>query len=100
MNRGVLESSPVQHLTAAGNPNWWNNVSRGLRPPTPLMSHEPPSTTAFIPSLLPNFFSSPTSSSSSSPSFPPPNSNPNFSSWLEMSDLPLDQPWSLSQLLL
>ncbi|EOA30897.1 hypothetical protein CARUB_v10014044mg [Capsella rubella] len=100
MNRGVLESSPVQQLTAAGNPNWWNNVSGGLRPPPPVMSHQPPSTTAYLPSLLPNYFSSPTSSSSSSsPSLPPPNSNPNLSSWLEMSDLPLDQPWNLSQLL-
>ncbi|KFK40379.1 hypothetical protein AALP_AA3G365900 [Arabis alpina] len=93
MNRGVIESSPVQHLTVAGNPNWWNNG--GLRPPPPQL---PPSTTNtyLLPSFLPNFFPSPSSSSSL-----PLTSNPNFSSWLDNSDdLPLDQPWSLSQLLL
>uniref|UniRef100_A0A1J3F544 BHLH domain-containing protein n=2 Tax=Noccaea caerulescens TaxID=107243 RepID=A0A1J3F544_NOCCA len=97
MNRGVLESSPVQHLTATGNLNRWNSVGGGLMPP-PLQL--PPSTTTYLfPSLLPNFFPSPTSSSSS-PSLPP-TSNPNFSSWPNNTDdLPLDQPWSLSQLLL
>ncbi|VVA99793.1 unnamed protein product [Arabis nemorensis] len=86
-----MESSPVQHLTAAGNPNWWKNG--GLRPPPPQL---PPSTTTYLlPSFLP-LFPSPTSSSLSLPR----TSNPNFSSWPDNSDdLPLDQPWSLSQLL-
>ncbi|ESQ50377.1 hypothetical protein EUTSA_v10002020mg [Eutrema salsugineum] len=99
MNRGVLESSPVQHLTAAENPNWWNKVSGGLmRPP----SQQPPSTTTYLPpSILPNFFCSPSSSSSSSSPSLPPTSNPNSSYWFGNSDdLPLDQPLSLSQLLL
>ncbi|KAL1218050.1 Transcription factor [Cardamine amara subsp. amara] len=104
MNRsGVLDSSPVQHLTVAGNPNWWTNVSTDLKPPPPLMSHQPPPTTTtatYLPSLLPNLFSSPTSSSASSSPYLHLNSNPNLSSWLETVDLPLDQPWSLSQLLL
>ncbi|XP_056859306.1 transcription factor bHLH68 isoform X2 [Raphanus sativus] len=108
MNRGVLESSPVQQLMAPGNPNWWN-VSGGMRPPQPLMGHQhgplPPQMTPnnyirpqMMPTLLPPFMPYPTtsSSSSSSPSLP---NNPNLSSWLESNDLPPES-WSLSQLLL
>ncbi|KAJ7969583.1 transcription factor bHLH68-like [Quillaja saponaria] len=32
MNRGALQSSPVQQMMAAGNPNWWNINS--MSPPT------------------------------------------------------------------
>ncbi|KAL0885526.1 hypothetical protein Bca101_009509 [Brassica carinata] len=97
-NRRELESSPVRHLTAARNPNWWNNLSSGLMPPPPPL---PQSTATYVlPSLLPNYFSPSSSSSSSSASLPP-ISNPNVCSWLDNNDdLPLDQPWSLSQLLL
>ncbi|KAL9443590.1 hypothetical protein AB3S75_016871 [Citrus x aurantiifolia] len=35
MNRGILQSSPVQQMMA-GNPNWWNINS--MRPPTPQAS--------------------------------------------------------------
>ncbi|KAL0726736.1 hypothetical protein Bca4012_022829 [Brassica carinata] len=108
MNRGVLESSPVQQLMAPGNPNWWN-VSGGMRPPQPLVGHQhvplPPQMTPnnyvrpqMMPTLLPPFMPYPatSSSSSSSPSLP---NNPNLSSWLESNDLPPES-WSLSQLLL
>ncbi|XP_048597535.1 transcription factor bHLH133-like [Brassica napus] len=90
----VLESSPVRNLTAARNQNWWNKVSGGLMPP-----QLPPCTASYhlLPSLLPNYFPSPTSSSSSLP----PISNPNVFSWLHNNDdLPLDQLWSHSKLLL
>ncbi|XP_010540965.1 PREDICTED: transcription factor bHLH68-like [Tarenaya hassleriana] len=110
MNRaGVIENSPVQQLAATGNPNWWS-VSGGMRPPPPLMSHQPPQLSPYsflrppptlppsLPSLLPQFLPSPTSSSSSSsPSFP--SHNPNVSSWPDYYDLPPES-WSLSQLLL
>ncbi|KAG5386916.1 hypothetical protein IGI04_038386 [Brassica rapa subsp. trilocularis] len=89
----VLESSPVRNLTAARNQNWWNKVSGGLMPP-----QLPPCTASYhlLPSLLPNYFPSPTSSSSSLP----PISNPNVFSWLHNNDdLPLDQLWSHSKLL-
>ncbi|KAF2585624.1 hypothetical protein F2Q70_00034393 [Brassica cretica] len=108
MNRGVLESSPVQQLMAPGNPNWWN-ASGSMRPPQPLMGHQhgplPPRMTPnnyvrpqMMPTLLPPFMPYPatSSSSSSSPSLP---NNPNLSSWLESNDLPPES-WSLSQLLL
>ncbi|RID48178.1 hypothetical protein BRARA_I04711 [Brassica rapa] len=93
----VLESSPVPNLTAARNQNWWNKVSGGLMPPPP--PQLPPCTASYhlLPSLLPNYFPSPTSSSSSLP----PISNPNVCSWLHNNDdLPLDQLWSHSKLLL
>ncbi|KAF8118304.1 hypothetical protein N665_0005s0071 [Sinapis alba] len=79
-HRRVLESSPV-------------------RPPPPQL---PPCTATYLlPSLLPRYFPSPTSSSSSSSSSLPPISNPNVCSWLDNNDdLPLHQPWTLSQLLL
>ncbi|KAF3493735.1 hypothetical protein DY000_02057337 [Brassica cretica] len=96
-NRRVLERSPVRNLTAARNQNWWNKVSGGLMPPPP--PQLPPCTASYhlLPSLLPSYFPSPTSSSSSLPPF----SNPNLCSWLHNNDdLPLDQPWSHSKLLL
>ncbi|RID77947.1 hypothetical protein BRARA_A00813 [Brassica rapa] len=104
MNRGVLESSPVQQLMAPGNPNWWN-VSGSMRPPQPLMGHQhgplPPQMAPnnyvrpqMMPTLLPPFMPYP--ATSSSPSLP---NNPNLSSWLESNDLPPES-WSLSQLLL
>jgi hypothetical protein len=110
MNRGVLESSPVQQLMAAGNPNWWN-VSGGMRPPPPLMGHQqaplPPHMTPnnnylrprMMPTPFPHFLPSPATSSSSSSSSPSLPNNPNLSSWLESNDLPPES-WSLSQLLL
>ncbi|KAF8090727.1 hypothetical protein N665_0468s0005 [Sinapis alba] len=94
MNRGALESSPVQQLTVAGNPNWWN-VSGGMRPPPPLMGHQqgplPPQMTPNNNYLRPRMMM--TSSS------PPLLNNPSLSSWLESNDLPPES-WSLSQLLL
>ncbi|XP_022751709.1 transcription factor bHLH68-like isoform X2 [Durio zibethinus] len=65
MNRGVLQSSPVQQMMA-GNPNWWSINS--MRPPThqqgasPFLPPPPPTT--FFPQFTPT--SSSTSSSSSS----------------------------------
>ncbi|KAK9268332.1 hypothetical protein L1049_000080 [Liquidambar formosana] len=59
MNRGVLQSSPVQQLMA-GNPNWWNINS--MRPP--LHQQQQPSP-AFLPppsTLFPQY-NTPTSSS-------------------------------------
>ncbi|XP_044462907.1 transcription factor bHLH68-like isoform X2 [Mangifera indica] len=53
MNRGVLQSSPVQQMMA-GNPNLWNINS--MRPPSS------PQTSPFLPH--PNFFPPPSSSSS------------------------------------
>lgn len=37
MNRGVLQSSPVQQVMAAGSPTWWNinNMRPVLQPPQP-----------------------------------------------------------------
>uniref|UniRef100_A0A7C9CPN5 Uncharacterized protein n=1 Tax=Opuntia streptacantha TaxID=393608 RepID=A0A7C9CPN5_OPUST len=32
MNRGALQSSPVQQMMAAGNPSWWN-INNLMRPP-------------------------------------------------------------------
>ncbi|KAB2079796.1 hypothetical protein ES319_A05G026800v1 [Gossypium barbadense] len=69
MNRGVLQSSPVQQLMA-GNPNWWNINT--MRPPT--HHHQQAAAVAAAPSsfLHPTpttfFPHTPTSSSSSSSS--------------------------------
>ncbi|GMJ07421.1 BASIC HELIX LOOP HELIX 68, PERICYCLE FACTOR TYPE-A 3 [Hibiscus trionum] len=53
MNRGVLQSSPVQQMMAAGNPNWWNiNTMRPPPPPTNLQQ-QPPSPTTFFPQFTP-----------------------------------------------
>ncbi|GAB4852612.1 hypothetical protein Ancab_016826 [Ancistrocladus abbreviatus] len=72
MNRGLLQSSPVQQMMAAGNPIWWS--LNNIRPPS--HQHQQPSP-FFPPPLPPNsvlpHFSVPTttsSSSSSSPSLP------------------------------
>uniref|UniRef100_A0A2N9H1B9 BHLH domain-containing protein n=1 Tax=Fagus sylvatica TaxID=28930 RepID=A0A2N9H1B9_FAGSY len=77
MNRGVLQSSPVQQMMA-GNPNWWN--INNMRPQTQQSS-------PFLPS--PNFYPqyAPTSSSTSSLAIP---------SWHDSQELP--ESWS--QLLL
>ncbi|KAJ0031551.1 hypothetical protein Pint_13219 [Pistacia integerrima] len=82
MNRGVLQSSPVQQMMA-GNPNWWNINS--MRPPTT------PQTSPFLPppNFFPQFTPPSSSSSSSSSSFPMP-------SWNDNQELP--ESWS--QLLL
>nr|KJB64952.1 hypothetical protein B456_010G073600 [Gossypium raimondii] len=65
MNRGVLQSSPLQQMTA-GNLNWWN-INSTMRPP-PTTHLQPPS--HFLPpsppTLFPQFTPTPTSSSSSS----------------------------------
>lgn len=44
MNRGVLQSSPVQQVMAAGSPNWWNinNMRPVLQPPQPSPPFLPP----------------------------------------------------------
>ncbi|KAF5482004.1 hypothetical protein F2P56_002606 [Juglans regia] len=77
MNRGVLQSSPVQQMMA-GNPNWWNINS--MRPPT-----QPSS--PFLP--IPNCFPQYAPTSSSSLSLP-------IHSWHDSQELP--ESWS--QLLL
>ncbi|XP_018484923.1 transcription factor bHLH68 isoform X2 [Raphanus sativus] len=94
MKRGALESSPVQQLMLAGNPNWWN-VSGGMRPPPPLMSHQQE---PLPPQMTPNdSYHRPRMMMTSSS--PPLLNNPSLSSWLESNDLPPES-WSLSQLLL
>ncbi|XVE54239.1 hypothetical protein DITRI_Ditri03aG0064400 [Diplodiscus trichospermus] len=86
MNRGVLQSSPVQQLMA-GNPNWWSINS--MRPPThqqaasPFLPPPPP------PTFFPQFTPTSSSSSSSSSSLP-------ISAWHDNQELP--ESWS--QLLL
>ncbi|XP_024182609.1 transcription factor bHLH68 isoform X5 [Rosa chinensis] len=93
MNRGhVLQSSPVQQMMAAGNPNWWNINS--MRAPTT----NQPSSSPFLPAphhpsfFIPQF--QPTSSSSSSLPFIP--------SWHDNNNQNQNQelPESWSQLLL
>ncbi|TYJ29447.1 hypothetical protein E1A91_A06G069700v1 [Gossypium mustelinum] len=65
MNRGVLQSSPLQQMTA-GNLNWWN-INTTMRPPPTTHLQPPPH---FLPpsptTLFPQFTPTPTSSSSSS----------------------------------
>ncbi|XVE70449.1 hypothetical protein DITRI_Ditri10aG0073600 [Diplodiscus trichospermus] len=69
MNRGVLQSSPVQQMMA-GNPSWWSIDS--IRQPThqqaasPFCPPRPPPPTDFFPQFTPTSSSSPSSSSSSS----------------------------------
>ncbi|GMN50569.1 hypothetical protein TIFTF001_019720 [Ficus carica] len=68
MNRGVLQSSPVQQMmAAAGNPNWWNINT--MRPPT--HHHQPPSNSPFLapPNFYPQFVPTSSSHSSSLPSW-------------------------------
>ncbi|XP_038998844.1 transcription factor bHLH68-like isoform X2 [Hibiscus syriacus] len=66
MNRGALQSSPVQQMMAAGNPNWWNiNTTRPPPPSTYLQQQQqPPSPTAFFPHFTPTSSSSSNSSNS------------------------------------
>lgn len=73
MNRGVLQSSPVQQMMA-GNPNWWNININNMRPPTPQ-----------VPSFLsnPSNFLTPYAPTSSSLPFP---------SWHDNQELP--ESWS------
>ncbi|XP_057447171.1 transcription factor bHLH68 isoform X2 [Lotus japonicus] len=76
MNRGVLQSSPVQQMMA-GNPNWWNININSMRPPSP-QPQAPP----FLPTPS-NFLTPyPPSSSSSLP----------FPSWPENQEVP--ESWS------
>ncbi|KAE8665384.1 bHLH133 protein [Hibiscus syriacus] len=85
MNRGLLQSSPVQQMMV-GNPNWWNNNT--MHPPT----HHHQQAAASSPFLYPptTFFPhTPSSSSSSSSSIHVP-------TWYDNHELP--EPWS--QLLL
>ncbi|KAH7511945.1 hypothetical protein FEM48_Zijuj12G0037600 [Ziziphus jujuba var. spinosa] len=89
MNRGVLQSSPVQQMMAAGNPNWWN--INNMRPQQ--TTNQPSSALLPPPNLFPQFAPLPTSSSSSSNSS---SSLPVPSSWHDNQDLP--ESWS--QLLL
>nr|APR64179.1 hypothetical protein [Populus tomentosa] len=84
MNRGVLQSSPVQQMMA-GNPNWWS--INNMRPP--ITHHQQPSPFLPPPSLFPQFL--PSISSSSSSSLPLPSWN---------YDNPDQLPESWSQLLL
>ncbi|KAJ8750763.1 hypothetical protein K2173_015944 [Erythroxylum novogranatense] len=62
MNRGVLQSSPVQQLMA-GNPNWWS-INTNMRPPP--THHQQTSPFLPPPALFPPFAPSSSSSSSSS----------------------------------
>ncbi|XP_021903269.1 transcription factor bHLH68 isoform X2 [Carica papaya] len=93
MNRGVLQSSPVQQMMA-GNPNWWNmnGVRPMVIPPLTSTHQQPPS--PFLPpppTLFPHHYTlNPSSSSSSSSVFPLP-------SWHGSPD---QLPESWSQLLL
>ncbi|XP_041009158.1 transcription factor bHLH68-like isoform X1 [Juglans microcarpa x Juglans regia] len=77
MNRGVLQSSPVQQMMA-GNPNWWN-INGTTQPSSPFL----PTPASYLPQYAP------TSSSSSSSSLP-------IHSWHDSQELP--ESWS--QLLL
>lgn len=73
MNRGVVQSSPVQQMMAS-NPNWWN--INNMRPPSP----QPPP-----------LFSSP--SNFLNPNYAPTSSFLPFSSWHE-NHQELPEPWS------
>ncbi|XP_028774027.1 transcription factor bHLH68 [Neltuma alba] len=84
MNRGVVQSSPVQQMIA-GNPNWWN-INHNMRPP---ISHQQP------PSSSPFFFS-PSSNNFLSP-HPPSSPLPFPSNWHANQD---QLPESWSQLLM
>ncbi|KAK3210679.1 hypothetical protein Dsin_015385 [Dipteronia sinensis] len=74
MNRGVLQSSPVQQMMSAGNPNWWSMNS--MRPPLTAPQNSPflvppPNSNLFPPHYTPPTSSSSSSSSSSHLPFPP-----------------------------
>ncbi|PON50523.1 Myc-type, basic helix-loop-helix (bHLH) domain containing protein [Parasponia andersonii] len=104
MNRaGVLQSSPVQQMMAAGNPNWWN--INAMRPPTqPVL----PSPSFLYPQFIPTTTTTTTAtttttttsnSSSSSSANSSHHELPNIPSWAH--DNNQDQlPESWSQLLL
>lgn len=87
MNRGhVLQSSPVQQMMAAGNPNWWN--INNMRPPP--HHHQPTSSSSSSSPFLPppgNFFpqfAAPTSSSSSTSSWHDHNQELPAESWSQL----------------
>ncbi|GAU51107.1 hypothetical protein TSUD_141490 [Trifolium subterraneum] len=80
MNRGVVQSSPVQQMMAS-NPNWWNININNMRPPSPQPS--------------PNFFSTP--SNFLIPNYTPNSSSLPFPSW---QDNHQELPESWSQLLM
>ncbi|KAF8393396.1 hypothetical protein HHK36_021639 [Tetracentron sinense] len=52
MNRGVLQSSPVQQIMA-GNPNWWNINNMRPVPPQQPSALLPPPPTLFMPTSSP-----------------------------------------------
>ncbi|KAK8547199.1 hypothetical protein V6N13_097917 [Hibiscus sabdariffa] len=86
MNRGLLQSSPVQQMMA-GNSNWWNTNT--MRPPTHHQQEAAASPFLYPPTTF--FPHTPTSSSSSSSS-----SSLHVASWHDNQELPV----SWSQLLL
>lgn len=86
MNRGILQSSPVQQMMAAGSPNWWN--INNMRPP---ITQQPPSSfLAPPPNLFPQYMPPP-------PPTPPPPQPPSSASWTDNQE---QLPESWSQLLL
>lgn len=73
MNRGVLQSSPVQQMMAAGNPSWWN-INNLMRPP-PLVSSSSISSSSSSSSHQHHHQISPSSSTSNFMAPPPLNTN-------------------------
>ncbi|KAJ7973828.1 Transcription factor bHLH68 [Quillaja saponaria] len=80
MNRGVLQSSPVQQMMAAGNPNWWNINS--MRSQT----HQQSPASPFLPTPTSNFFP---------PYAPTTTSIPINPSWYDQNQDQLPDSWSL-----
>jgi hypothetical protein len=76
MNRGVVQSSPVQQMMAS-NPNWWNININNMRPPSP----QPPP-----------FFSSP--SNFLIPNYTPNSTSLPFPSWNDNHQEVLPESWS------
>ncbi|KAL6974426.1 hypothetical protein U1Q18_028609 [Sarracenia purpurea var. burkii] len=64
MNRGVLQSSPVQQMVA-GSPNWWSSMNNMRPPPS-----QPPSPFLHPSNLFPPYAPPPPTSSSLLPSLP------------------------------
>ncbi|KAI9128529.1 hypothetical protein K1719_000012 [Acacia pycnantha] len=93
MNRsGVVESSPVQQMMAAGNPNWWN-INHTMRPP----NHQPsPPNNSSSPFFFSSSSSTPNSSTNNFVSPYPPFSNslPFPSTWHANQDHQLPVSWS------
>ncbi|KAK8535447.1 hypothetical protein V6N13_081575 [Hibiscus sabdariffa] len=83
MNRGVLQSSPVQQLMAGNHPDWWSINT--MRPPPTHHQQQPPSPFFPQPPPPPAFF----------PQFIPTSTS---SSWDDNQDQELPESWS--QLLL